>query len=302
MGTDGRRSSGIGALLLIAIVVTNGCRREAEPVSVDPILESSSVDAALVAELRATAPARIGTPTPFVLAMREPSGAATVLDDIGGEAVHVVAVKQDLSWFAHAHPRESSAGSYRFDVTFPSAGSYLIFGVAAPAKRERQTLRTQVEVGERSTTRPADLRASTSVWREGVYDVQLTTHPEAPVSGEWTSLRFHLRRGDVPVTDLRSVAGSGHLVIMDSTLSHFVYAHSTDGEALRGVRAMAHAPAAPASVKRHDHVGDDRGPDVQFHALFPAPGRYKVWAEFAPGEEQLTVDFVINVMERRADR
>lgn len=295
MGTSVCRYAGVSALMFVALAVPTGCAREAEQGPIGAFEDSQAVDVAPIVELRHTAPVRIGSPTPFLLSMHEPSGAATVLEEIGGEPVHVVAVKQDLSWFVHAHPRDAAPGRYGFDVTFPSAGSYLVYGVAAPAGRERQTLRTEVVVGAPRTPAPPDLRASPGIRRFGVYDVQLTTEPPTPVAGEWTTLRFHLRRRGVPVTDLRSDAGSGHLVILDSSATHFVYAHSTDGEALHGVRAKLHAPAAPPSVKRHEHAGDDRGPDVQFHALFPAPGLYKVWAELAPGQELLTADFVIKV-------
>lgn len=34
---------------------------------------------------------------------------------------------------------------------------------------------------------------------------------------------------------------------------------------------------------------------LQFHAFFPAPGRYNMWAEFAAGDDHLTADFVIEV-------
>jgi hypothetical protein len=36
---------------------------------------------------------------------------------------------------------------------------------------------------------------------------------------------------------------------------------------------------------------------VQFHALFPAAGLYKIWAEFAPATDHVTAEFVIDVVE-----
>ena len=97
------------------------------------------------------------------------------------------------------------------------------------------------------------------------------------------------------MTNLTEHADAGHLVILNSTGEQFVCAHSTDGEALTGVRANAHVPAVPPSLRTHEHHGDAVGPDVQYHALFPAPGRYKVWAEFAPGADRVTADFVVDV-------
>lgn len=127
----------------------------------------------------------------------------------------------------------------------------------------------------------------------------LRTNPPRLLAGEWATLTFRLERSGNPVTDLRSDASAGHLVITDETATDLVYAHSSDGEAVRGVRAKAHQPAIPPSLRPHEHRGDDRGPEVQFHAIFPKPGRYKVWAELAPGDDHLTVEFVVDVATPR---
>jgi hypothetical protein len=232
--------------------------------------------------------------------MREAGGGPTILEDAGGEPLHVIAVSRDLSWLRHAHPRPAQPGAYTFDITFPKDGRYEVFAVAAPRGRERQTLRTSVVVGEAVESPAASLSVSERERRFGSYAVRLTTKPEPLISGQWATLTFRLEREGTPVTNLRSDAGAGHLVILDASATNFVYAHSTDGEAMRGVRARSHQPATPPTIREHEHGGDDRGPDVQFHALFPVPGRYKVWAEFAPGEDHLTVDFVVDVVGPKA--
>lgn len=283
------------ALLFVAFVA---CRRDSEQPTTATELQA---DERPVIELREVGQVHAGKQAQFVLTARRSSGEAMRLEPIGGEMVHVVAVRKDLSWLTHAHPRESDAGEYTFDLTFPKQGRYAVFAVLIPAGGERQTVRREVVASDAEPEARPELAASPRDQRFGKYDIRLTTEPAQPVSRSWSTLTFHLSRDSAPVTDLREHVDSGHLVILDASAEHFVYAHSTDGEALRGVRARAHLPVAPPTLRPHEHAGDERGPDVQFHALFPAAGRYKIWAEFEPGTEHVTAEFVIDVVEGKGE-
>ena len=279
------------ALLLVTFVA---CRPDSEQPAT---ATEQQADARPVIELRELSQVHVGEQAHFALTARRSSGEALPLQPIGGEMVHVVAARKDLSWLTHAHPRESEAGAYTFDLTFPTDGRYVVFAVLIPAAGERQTVRREVVAGNADADVLPLLSASPREQRFQKYDIRLTTEPAQPAAGAWSTLTFHLSRGGSAVTDLREHVDSGHLVILDASAEHFVYAHSTDGEALRGVRAKAHLPAAPPAVRPHEHAGDERGPDVQFHALFPAAGRYKIWAEFAPGTDHVTAEFVIDVVD-----
>ena len=284
-------------LLSLALLVAAACGGKEPPASAT--VEEVAQERKPQVELRQAGQATARQPVQFVVTARFDSGEPMTLDPIGEELMHVVAVRKDLSWLAHAHPKATSEGTYAFELTFPQEGVYAVFAVLVPSGRERQTVRSEVVVGRNGETTHAQLAASPHEKRFGAYDVKLATEPEHPFAGAWTTLQFHLSRGGTPVTNLRAHAESGHLIILDASAEHFVYAHSTDGEALRGVRAKAHLPAAPPALRPHQHESDEQGPDVQFHALFPAPGRYKVWAEFAPGDEHVTADFVIDVAQSK---
>lgn len=196
----------------------------------------------------------------------------------------------------HLHAHEAAPSRFAFEVTFPREGNYVLFAVVAP-RGERKTIRSEIVVGTPRPSEAGALKVSASEQRHGPYRVQLATDPATPRAGEWTTLSFRLTRDGLPVSDLHEGADSGHLVIIDSSTTQFVYAHSTDGEATGGVRAKAHLPALPISVSPAPH--DSRRTGTQFHAFFSEPGLYKVWAEIAPGSDHITADFVVEVADTK---
>src|SRR5690606_38491648 len=43
------------------------------------------------------------------------------------EPMHLVLISGDLAEFQHLHPELTDDGTYRFETTFPTAGTYLLF-------------------------------------------------------------------------------------------------------------------------------------------------------------------------------
>jgi hypothetical protein len=77
------------------------------------------------------------------------------------------------------------------------------------------------------------------------------------------------RRG-TPVTDLQSYLGApAHLLILSTDLADVVHSHPSDIEST--------------------------GPTVEFDAVFPRPGRYKMWVQFQRDDEVVTAPFVVDV-------
>jgi len=88
-----------------------------------------------------------------------------------------------------------------------------------------------------------------------------------------------LEREGRPVTDLQPFLGTlGHLIVISEDRRHFVHSH----------------PLPPAEGERAQS-----GPAVVFSTLFPAPGRYKAWAQFQHEGRVLTADFVLEVASPR---
>lgn len=223
------------------------------------------------------------------------SDAPLMLDPIAGEVMHFFVVSRDMSWNEHVHP-ESASGSYAATVRFPAAGEYVVYSIFKPAGRAQAVNNWPVEVGSRRGP-VAPLASSDRQTRAGHYAVDLRTEPVTPRIDQWTSLVFTISRRGQPVTNLTPTGTLGHIVILREGAVEFVYAHSTDGEAVGGVRGRAHVPATPSGANRHERHKGDTGPVVTFHTRFPKAGRYKIWAQFKAGDVTIEPDFTIDVAE-----
>jgi hypothetical protein len=216
------------------------------------------------------------------------------LEDVAGNSVHLVAVSRDLSWYRHLHPRAGADG-YTATLRFPSGGPYVLYTIFKPLRAPQQVRQQDFAVGSPAHfPPPRPLQTSTAPKRSGPYTVSLRTAPAVPAAGSWTSLIFHVERDGQPFASLTPTGTLGHIVILAAGGEDFVYAHSTDGEALTGIRAPLHVPANPPGVQTSHQHGGDTGPDVTFHTRFPRPGRYNVWVELNAREETIDADFTID--------
>jgi hypothetical protein len=77
-------------------------------------------------------------------------------------------------------------------------------------------------------------------------------------------------RTRAPVTDLQPYLGaSAHLLILSIDLADVVHSHPSDLQST--------------------------GPRVEFDAVFPRPGRYKMWVQFQRDGSVVTAPFVVDV-------
>ena len=224
-----------------------------------------------------------------------PTGEVVELDAIGGTDVHLVAASRDLSWYEHQHPRRDGA-AWVAAIAFPSSGEYVLHTIFRPTNQNQVVEKQVVRVGGTPPRTPRTLDVSRRELRSGRYAVQLTTTPDPPAAGVWSSLVFSIARDGKPVTNLVPTGTLGHIVILREGGEEFVYAHSTDGEATGGIRGRAHVRATPSeSAANHSrHVGDT-GPEVTFHTRFAKTGRYRMWVDFRDGDESIDADFAVEV-------
>lgn len=218
------------------------------------------------------------------------------LELIAGHPVHLVAVSSDLRWYEHLHP-QGEGSTWTSGITVPVAGRYILYAIIRPPNGpERIEKRIVIAAGETQSLYAQPLSASPREKVSGSYTVRLRTKPEPPEATIWNSLIFEISRDGAPVTDLTPTGRLGHMVIIGEGGEDFVYAHSTDGEALSGIRARAHQPATPnrTADDHRRHVGDT-GPEVMFHAAFKSIGTYKVWVEFMASGDPIRADFVLDV-------
>lgn len=236
----------------------------------------------------------VGKPVEVRVQVVGPSGMPPRLEPIAENPVHLVAVNRDLSWYEHVHPR-SEGEAWVSGMTFREAGRSTLHVILQPENYRQVVHKRIVTVGTVAAAAPTrPLVISPREKRSGSYIVRLRSNPDPPAAGVWSSLIFEISRGGKPVTDLTPTGTLGHIVILSEGGEDFIFAHSTDGEALSGVRGRAHLPALPGGLDTHRrHIGDT-GPEVTFHTQFPRVGKYKLWVEFLAGSESVKADFVVN--------
>lgn len=284
-------------LLLLALVSTGGCGERNPPdeppvaVTIQPIDYSARMT---------TVPGQplAGEETRIELKIGSPSGPA-VLESIANNPVHLVAVDRDLTWYEHVHPK-AAGDTHVAHLVFPADGEYILHVISWPTERPQFVQKKVITVGDQARqTVPSPLAISPREVRSGAYTVRLRSNPEPPATGDWSSLTFSLSRDGHPVTNLTPTGTLGHMVILREGGEDFVYAHSADGEATRGVRSRAHLPALPQGLDDHRrHIGDT-GPEVTFHTRFPTVGKYAMWVEFVAGSETVSARFVVDVTDPR---
>jgi len=197
--------------------------------------------------------------------------------------LHLIIVSKDLSFFDHVHPVRQSDGSFTIDYKFLHSGQFLLFADIMPRGERGQVFRLPVEVGydgslRRDDGRPGGLSVPPAEAREiGPYHVELIVQPSTLVAEREAQLAFRLERDGQPVTDLSPYIGAmGHCVIISEDTQSYLHSHPEQFS------------AAPSPNARG-------GPEVDFHTMFPRPGRYKVWGQFKRGDKIIVADFVVNV-------
>jgi hypothetical protein len=96
----------------------------------------------------------------------------------------------------------------------------------------------------------------------GGISVQLAVQPPVIVAGRVVKLRYDLSANGAPVTDLEPyLAAWGHTLVLSEDATEYVHAH-------------------PIEYVPPDINEPKGGPTVTFDAMFPRPGRYRLWTQF----------------------
>lgn len=199
----------------------------------------------------------------------------TEFDPSHERLLHLFVLRDDLGTFAHEHPVLGESGVFTLPYTFPSGGTYVVFGDAAPRGAGSQVVATRVRVEGADAPR-FDLAAAARGDRG-------MRRSRDGLSIEWTlpsdplpvakSVRLTARVTDAagaPVTDLEPYLGAlGHLMMVKEGGDAFVHAHPDE---LRG--------------KPQDGT-------IEFLARLPEPGLYRGWVQLQRGGAVSTFDFVV---------
>lgn len=208
------------------------------------------------------------------MSAREPDTAAPVASflTVHDRPFHLFIVGRDLEYFAHVHPDVDADGRLLLTHALP-AGEYMLIADFVPAGGTPQLVqRAIVTPGYEGPlfTAPRPLQPAPAEQIADGLRVRLETERLLPRRESRLTFVVSDAATGQPVTSLEPFLGAaGHLLIVDEAL----------GTAMHG----------------HPEGRFSGGPDVGFHPVFPAPGRYKLWLQVQRRGAVTTLPFVVVV-------
>ncbi|HEY7010489.1 MAG TPA: heavy metal translocating P-type ATPase [Jatrophihabitantaceae bacterium] len=197
--------------------------------------------------------------------------------------MHLIATRADLATFAHVHPAPTgTAGELAVEMTFPSAGEYVL-------NTEFRRQGDMADIHDRQVVTIAGVAPASRPVLPGpraltVDGVHVTLRGAAHVDTT-SDLTFHFTdaRTGQPVHDLQPyLAAAGHVVIMRSDGRTFAHEHAD-------VRDSSDHPVFALP-------GTTFGPNLPVHAHFDTAGTYRLWGQFRLHTGQvITVPFTVAV-------
>jgi hypothetical protein len=229
-----------------------------------------------------------GKPTHLSLVITEQKVGEPInqFDIIHDKLMHLIIVNsEDLSHFAHIHPRlDKETGIFHITHTFSKASKYKMWIDAKPKGGIQQVLTAfafKVEgqpVHTPATIAHEQTRVKNVVADGQSYQVTLNCQPERLVAGRDIKMTFEITdANEKPISNLEPLmAAGGHCVIIDAGAREFLHVHP------------AEEVDNPASWRG--------GPSVSFLANFPKPGLYRAWGQFQHQGRLITADFTFEVV------
>jgi hypothetical protein len=204
---------------------------------------------------------------------------------------HLFIVSQDMTEYQHIHPVLERDGSFVVETVLPRAGLYKIHADFFPVGGQLQVLHRELStVGQHRRAPRVPVSAAAALAPDATFvktvdgmRISLELGDSiAPAAGSLVSLKYRLtdERTGEPVHDLEPYLGAwGHTLILNADQSEYLHSHPTE--------------MLPDNVDRASVRG---GPDVEFRAMFPAPGDYRIWTQFQRAGRVTTVFFTVRVV------
>ena len=243
--------------------------------------------------LGAAATPQDGGPVDLALGLADGSTGAPV-DDlvVHDDALIHLAVIGPGNRLWHVHPVRTAPGRYSVALPLTEPGGYGVFAEMERADGGHQVTRSAFALAApRPASAPAalvsppsPLSPPTSRGAVEVGGMQVATSVTTPVAGRGSRVQVAFSRGGQPVRNLQGWLGmAGHLMVLGPA--------STTPEP---------DPTDPAVSFAHVHdmsapTPSGYGPVVGFSYVFPAPGRYQLWAQVQHDRQLITVPMTVDV-------
>jgi len=200
---------------------------------------------------------------------------------------HLFIVSQDMAEYQHIHPRLERDGSFTVETVLPRNGLYKLHADFFPMGGTLQVLHRELSTADYRAPRshaPVILTPDATLVKtmDGMKISLEMGGGDAPVAGVLVPLKYRLtdERTNEPVRDLEPYLGAwGHTLILNADQSEYLHSHPTE---------MLPGNTSGASVRG--------GPEVEFRAMFPAAGDYRIWTQFQRAGKIITVFFTVRVV------
>jgi Heavy metal binding domain len=192
---------------------------------------------------------------------------------------HLFIISQDLEAYQHLHPQLQPDGSFSVETVLPRAGQYKLHADFFPVGGTLQVLhRDLATVGNPPSRAPVTLQPDESLTKtiDGT-TIKLEWGNKPLTAGVLIPLRYHLSdaRTGAPINDLEPYLGAwGHTLILNADQSEYLHSHPTE--------------MLPDNTK-----AARGGPMVEFRAMFPAAGSYRIWTQFQRNGRIITATFTV---------
>jgi catechol 2,3-dioxygenase-like lactoylglutathione lyase family enzyme len=204
----------------------------------------------------------------------------TEFETIHEKLFHLFVVSHDLEFFDHVHPEPQKDGAFLLEMTLPKAGPYQTYADFFPSGGTPQVVaRSFVTAGFRGSLSDYRARLKPNGVNESLAEgTRVKLSATQFICGRKQDLAYTLldAKTGQPVKDLEPYLGAwGHMLILSEDLQDYVHAHADLESDTQG------------------------GSQLNFQAVFPRPGNYKVWAQFQRRGKAITVPFVVQANRLR---
>ncbi|MFE9637135.1 hypothetical protein [Streptomyces sp. NPDC006463] len=186
--------------------------------------------------------------------------------------MHFYAIRSDLTGFQHLHPTMAPDGTWTANLTALTPGTWRTYASFTPetgsAKGEDFVLSRTITVP--GTAKDTPLPAAAAITETDGYTV---TVKGQPLAGMAHPLTVTISKDGKPVTDLQPYL---------DTYAHLTAFHEGD-------QAFAHLHPETKVT------GDNGGPDLNFQAMLPKPGNWRLFLQFQTGGSLHTAALTLNV-------
>ncbi|MEA2206898.1 MAG: hypothetical protein QOE77_3674 [Blastocatellia bacterium] len=182
---------------------------------------------------------------------------------------HLFIVSQDLSEYQHIHPQLNPDGTFSVDTALPRTGSYKVHADFFPKGGRPQVIHREIVTAGYVPKGSLPLRslAPDRTLGKTLDGMKIVLEPGGPlVAGALIPLTYRLTDADTgqPVRNLEPYLGAwGHTLILSADQSDYLHTHPSE---------MLTSGVEPAVLRG--------GPTVEFKAMFPAAGDYRIWTQF----------------------